>query len=116
MAQTGDTAFGIDVDFYTGPISREVWAQIKGAGQRFVVAQAWGGRSRNEFAVSQLAGARSAGLQTAAYILLNCDNKVCPTFADPVQERGGKCAGTPILQKKHGGRWQVRPWARSCLP
>jgi hypothetical protein len=109
IAQTSGTAFGIDVDFYTGPISREVWAQIKDAGQRFVVAQAWGGRSRNELAVSQLAGgARSAGLQTAAYILLNYDNKVCPTFAHPVRERGGKCAGTPILQKKHGGRWQVR--------
>src|SRR5437762_3161761 len=54
-------ALGIDVDFYTGPISRDVWLRMKKAGLKFVVAQAWGGRSRNEFAASQLAGARSIG-------------------------------------------------------
>src|SRR5438552_442968 len=86
LAQTGGAALGIDVDFYTGPISPNVWVQIKEAGQRFVVAQAWGGRSRNEFAVSQLAGARSVGMQTAGYILLNYDNKVCRTFAQPVRD------------------------------
>jgi len=25
------TALGIDVDFYTGPISRDVWLQLKAA-------------------------------------------------------------------------------------
>src|SRR5262245_25100047 len=53
IAQSTATAMGIDVDFYTGPISHDVWLQIKMAGQQFAIVQAWGGRSRNEFAVSQ---------------------------------------------------------------
>src|SRR5262245_39355184 len=108
IAQSPATAMGIDVDFYTGPISQDVWLQIKKAGQQFAIVQAWGGRSRNEFAVSQLSGARSAGMKTAAYLLLNYDDKVCRTFARPVRESSGKCAGEPVLQEKRGGRWQVR--------
>jgi len=101
------TAIGIDVDFYTGPISHDVWQHLKRADQKFVIAQAWGGRSRNEFAASQLAGARSTGMKTAAYILLNYDSKVCPTFGHPVRDARGTCTGDLISQGEPGGRWQV---------
>jgi hypothetical protein len=102
------TALGVDVGFYTGSISTDVWQRARQFGQSFVIAQAWGGRSRNEFAQAQLAGARSAGMRTAAYILLNYDDKVCPTFAQPVRDEGGSCLGDPIAQDQAGGRWQVR--------
>ena len=36
------TAIGIDVDFYTGPISHKVWQRLKEANQKFVIAQAAG--------------------------------------------------------------------------
>ena len=104
-----ETGLGVDLDFYTGRISPEVWSQMKEAGHKFAVVQAWGGRSRNEFAVSQLSGARLRGrMSTAAYILLNFDDQVCRTYARPVRETGGKCAGSPMSQPKPGGRWQVR--------
>lgn len=102
------TALGIDVDFYTGPISRTVWRRVKAADQKFVIAQAWGGRSRNEYAAAQLAGARAVGLKTAAYVLLNYDDRVCPTFAHPVRNEHGRCMGDLIPQDEPGGRWQVR--------
>ena len=103
------TALGIDVDFYTGPISRDVWLQLKAADQKFAIAQAWGGRSRNEYASKQLAGARTiAGMKTAAYVLLNYDNKVCRTFSKPVRNGAGSCAGDLIVQPREGGRWQVQ--------
>ena len=106
---TPNTALGIDVDFYTGPITREVWLQLKAADQKFAVAQAWGGRSRNEFASAQLAGARMiAGMKTAAYVLVNFDNRVCRTFSKPIRNDNGTCAGTPIAQPLPGARWQVR--------
>jgi len=110
IAETSPTtALGIDIDFYTGPISRDVWLQLKAADQRFAIAQAWGGRSRNEYAVSQLAGARTiGGMKTAAYVLLNYDNKVCRTYSKPVRNNGGTCAGDPIAQPRPGGRWQVQ--------
>lgn len=107
-ALSAKTVLGVDVDFYTGPISSVVWRHLKATNESFVIAQAWGGRSRNEFASSQLAGARSAGMKTAAYVLLNYDNLVCPTFANPVRNEGGKCVGAPIPQEQPGGRWQVR--------
>jgi len=53
-------------------------------------------------------GARSAGMKTAAYVLLNYDNLVCPTFAHPIRDQQGKCSGAPILQEQPGSRWQVR--------
>jgi hypothetical protein len=103
------TALGIDVDFYTGPISREVWLHLKAADRKFAVAQAWGGRSRNEFASAQLAGARMiAGMQTGAYVLLNFDNKVCRTFSKPVRNEDGRCAGVSVTQPHTGARWQVQ--------
>ena len=102
------TALGIDVNFYTGPITQDVWQQVQRAGEEFAIAQAWGGRSRNEYAASQLAGARSVGIRTAAYVLLNYDNQVCPTFDRPVRSAGGRCAGDPIPQPQQGGRWQVQ--------
>jgi hypothetical protein len=103
------TGLGIDVDFYTGPISRDVWLQLKAADQKFAIAQAWGGRSRNEYAPSQLSGARTiGGMKTAAYVLLNYDNKVCRTFRKPVRNSGGSCAGDLIVQPKSGARWQVQ--------
>jgi hypothetical protein len=105
FAQTG---LGVDVDFYTGSISSNVWRHMKATNQKFVIAQAWGGRSRNEFACSQLAGARSAGMEQAAYVLLNYDDLVCPTFARPVRDERGRCLGDPIPQEEPGGRWQVR--------
>jgi hypothetical protein len=101
-------ALGIDVNFYTGPIAPDQWRRIQRAGQSFVIAQAWGGRSRNEFAESQLSGARAAGMYTAAYVLLNYDDMVCPTFDKPVRDAGGKCLGDAISQAEPGGRWQVR--------
>src|SRR5262249_11233209 len=92
-------AVGIDGDFYTGPIARDVWLRMKKAGVQFVIAQAWGGRSRNEFAVAQLSGARSIGrMKEAAYVLLNYDDKVCSTFAKPVRDSRGKCQGDLIPQ------------------
>ncbi len=108
-AENTNTGFGVDLDFYTGPVSRVVWLQMKEAGQRFAVVQAWGGRSRNEFATAQLSGARkTGGMATAAYILLNYDDKVCPTFSKPVRNSDGKCVGALRAQPKRGGRWQVR--------
>jgi hypothetical protein len=99
----------VDVDFYTGPISENVWIKMKDSGVHYVIAQAWGGRSRNEFAVSQLEAARSAGeMKSGAYVLLNYDDKVCPTFAKPVRNGNGSCAGTLIRQAQPGSRWQVR--------
>jgi hypothetical protein len=102
------TGLGIDIDFYTGPIPRSVWRQVKAANQKFVIVQAWGGRSRNEFAVSQLAGARSIGMKTAAYVLLNYDGMVCSTYAHPVRNNHGSCADDLNSQDELGGRWQVR--------
>ena len=102
------TGLGVDVDFYTGPIPSSVWRHLKATNQKFVIAQSWGGRSRNEFASSQLAGARSAGMKTAAYVLLNYDNLVCPTFDRPVRDEKGRCFGDLIPQEQPGGRWQVR--------
>jgi hypothetical protein len=107
-AATPATALGIDVGFYTGPISTDTWRRIRQGGQSFVIAQAWGGRSMNEFAESQLAGARSVGMHTAAYVLLNYDDRVCATFAQPVRDFGGGCVGGPIAQAQPGARWQVR--------
>jgi hypothetical protein len=108
-AEETNTALGVDLDFYTGPIANDVWSQMKDAGQKFAVVQAWGGRSRNEFAVAQLSGARKiGGMVTAAYILLNYDDRVCRTFAHPVRDRNGKCSGDLVPQAKRGGRWQVR--------
>jgi hypothetical protein len=103
-----NTGLGVDVDFYTGPISNNVWRNLKATNKKFVIVQSWGGRSRNEFAASQLAGARLAGMKTAAYVLLNYDNLVCPTFARPVRNERGGCAGDLIPQEQPGGRWQVR--------
>lgn len=108
VAVSAKTGLGVDVDFYTGPISSNVWHHLKATNQKFVVVQSWGGRSRNEFAASQLAGARAAGMKTAAYVLLNYDNLVCPTFAHPVRDDHGRCAGDAIPQEQPGGRWQVR--------
>jgi len=102
------TGLGVDVGFYTGPISSSVWRRLKADNQKFVIAQAWGGRSSNEFAAAQLAGARAAGLKTAAYVLLNYDNLVCPTFAHPMRDERGRCAGDLIPQERAGGGWQVR--------
>jgi hypothetical protein len=116
MPASVHTALGIDVDFYTGPISPVVWRRVKAADQKFVIAQAWGGRSRNEYAVSQLAGARAVGLKTAAYVLLNYDDKVCPTFANPVRTEHGRCAGDLIPQNEAGGRWQVRQGVAALGP
>jgi hypothetical protein len=102
------TGLGVDVAFYTGPISNSVWRHLKATNQKFVIVQAWGGRSSNEFAPSQLAGARSAGMKTAAYVLLNYDDLVCPTYAHPVRDERGRCAGDLVPQEQQGGRWQVR--------
>ena len=107
--KSSTTALGIDVDFYTGPITREVWLQLKAANQEFAIAQAWGGRSRNEFAAAQLAGARMiAGMKTGAYVLLNFDDRVCPTFSKPIRNDSGTCAGPPVAQPRPGARWQVQ--------
>ena len=103
------TALGVDVDFYTGPITREVWLRMKAANQQFAIAQAWGGQSRNEFASAQLAGARMiAGMKTGAYVLLNFDNKVCPTFSKPVRTKKGTCDGPLVVQPQPGARWQIQ--------
>jgi len=100
---------GVDVDFYTGPVSHDVWLKMKQSGIQFVIAQAWGGRSRNEFAVSQLEAARSvAGMKSAAYVLLNYDDKVCSTYAKPQRDSNGSCPGGLVPQTQPGGRWQVR--------
>jgi hypothetical protein len=82
---------------------------MKIGGVKVVVAQAWGGRSRNEFAASQLAGGRKVGgMKEGAYVLLNFDNKVCAAYARPVRDAQGRCQGGFIAQEEPGGRWQVR--------
>jgi hypothetical protein len=40
-ARVQRAALGVDVDFYTGPVSRDVWKRMKRAGVKFVVAQAY---------------------------------------------------------------------------
>jgi len=32
---------GVDVDFYTGPVSHDIWLKMKQSGIQFVIAQAW---------------------------------------------------------------------------
>jgi len=111
-AEQTNTGFGVDLDFYTGPVTRLVWLQMKEAGQKFAIVQAWGGRSRNEFAAGQLSGARkTGGMATAAYVLLNYDDKVCRTYAKPVRDRNGRCIGGLRAQPRRGARWQVRQGA-----
>jgi hypothetical protein len=109
-----ETSLGVDVDFYTGPVSKAVWLRMKSAGQRVAVVQAWGGRSRNELAESQLRGARTVGrMATAAYVLLNYDDRVCATFAKPRRNANGRCSGGSVDQPQQGGRWQVRQGLRA---
>jgi hypothetical protein len=47
-------------------------------------------------------------MKTAAYVLLNYDNKVCRTFSKPVRNGTGSCARDLIVQPRAGGRWQVQ--------
>jgi hypothetical protein len=47
-------------------------------------------------------------MKEAAYVLLNYDDKVCPTFAQPVRDRRGKCSGDLVSQPTTGARWQVQ--------
>ena len=35
------TGLGVDVDFYTGPISNNVWGHLKATSHKFVIAQSW---------------------------------------------------------------------------
>ncbi len=108
-AASARSGLGVDIDYYTGPISRDSWVRMKRAGEQFAVVQAWGGRSRNEFAVSHLVGARIVGrMQTATYLLLNYDDKVCASFAAPVRDERGRCTGDLIDQPVSGARWQVQ--------
>src|SRR5262245_61052078 len=100
---------GVDVDFYTGTVSQDVWIKMKDSGVHYVYVQACGGRNRNEFALTQLQDARaSAWMQSCAYVLLNYDDKVCPTFAKPVRDKSGACLGKLVQQSQPGARWQVR--------
>jgi hypothetical protein len=62
---------GIDISFYTGEIERSTWEKIKQEGFEFVIVQAWGGQTKNNYAERQLRGAREVGMKTAAYCLLN---------------------------------------------
>ncbi len=108
-AASARSGLGLDIDYYTGPISRDSWLRMKRAGEQFAVVQAWGGRSRNEFAVSHLTGARLVGrMKTATYLLLNYDDKVCASFAAPVRDARGRCGGGLIDQPVSGARWQVQ--------
>jgi hypothetical protein len=103
------SGLGVDVDFYTGSIAKDSWLRMKKAGVKFVIAQAWGGRSRNEFASSQLTAARTIGkMKQAAYVLLNYDDRVCPTYANPVRDSSGRCTGDLVTQAVPGSRWQVQ--------
>jgi hypothetical protein len=47
-------------------------------------------------------------MKTAAYVLLNYDNKVWRIFSKPVRNGTGSCAGDLIVQPRAGGRWQVQ--------
>jgi len=109
QASSARSGLGLDIDYYTGPISRDSWLRMKRAGEQFAVVQAWGGRSRNEFAVSHLTGARLVGrMKTATYLLLNYDDKDCATYAAPVRDLRGRCRGDLIDQPVSGARWQVQ--------
>jgi len=66
---------GIDISYPAKAITASNWNTIKSqiGDDGVVVVGGWGGRSRNAFANLQLNGARSAGLKTAGYCLLNFD-------------------------------------------
>jgi Glycosyl hydrolases family 25 len=50
------------------------WQSDKASGQWFAIVGAWGGQTANQYAYTQLAGARANGLKTAAYCVLNFNN------------------------------------------
>ncbi|HLV79956.1 MAG TPA: GH25 family lysozyme [Chthonomonadaceae bacterium] len=69
------TPHGLDIASYAGPVRLATWEQLKQDGLKFAVVSGWQGRGRNRYARRQLAGARQAGLKTAAYCLLNFDRQ-----------------------------------------
>jgi GH25 family lysozyme M1 (1,4-beta-N-acetylmuramidase) len=65
---------GIDISSYAKDIEAGTWQQMKADGWSFVIVSAWQGRRQNPYALQQLQSARQAGLNTAAYCLLNFDH------------------------------------------
>jgi hypothetical protein len=100
---------GVDVDFYTGPVFARYLAEDETIRHPVRHRAGVGRPEPQRFAVSQLEAARSvAGMKSAAYVLLNYDDKVCSTFARPQRDSNGSCQGGLIAQSQPGGRWQVR--------
>jgi hypothetical protein len=52
-------------------------------------------------------------MATAAYVLLNYDDRVCATFGKPRRDEKGRCIGGTVDQPEHGGRWQVHQGLRA---
>lgn len=55
--------------------NKNVWEKIKESGVKVAVVQAWGGRTKNPHAETQLLAAHQSGLKIAAYTYLNFREK-----------------------------------------
>src|SRR5579871_3092713 len=73
------TGIGIDVDFTPRHLQQRLSPSESDASV-VLIAQSWGGHSRDEFASSRLAGAGSAGMDVAV-----CDLDVIPNKARAAQ-------------------------------
>lgn len=66
-----DLIRAFDISVYTGAVSAEQMAAAKAAGYELAVVGSWHGTQANKFAADQLENARTAGLRTATYVVLN---------------------------------------------
>lgn len=83
----------VDVSMYTGPISPTGLEALAGEspGLQAVVVDAFGGSSTNPSAYQQLAAARYAGMQTAAFVYLNFTAPATDTGSLQVQKALKTC-------------------------
>jgi GH25 family lysozyme M1 (1,4-beta-N-acetylmuramidase) len=73
---------GVDCSKFAGKVPLEHWQRMKANDWNAVVVGGWGSYGINPNAQQQLAGARQAGMKTAAYCLLHWDD---PTLTGDVQ-------------------------------
>jgi hypothetical protein len=66
----GTAPNGMDISRSAASVPTSSWQSAIASGVSNVMVQAWGGRSKNQYANAQLSGAQSNGLNTGAYILL----------------------------------------------
>ena len=69
-----DTVKALDVSKWTGAVSTAQWAAALSRGYNLAVVGAWHGTQANDFAEATLKNARSAGLDVAAYCVLNSED------------------------------------------